>query len=342
MRNRKYNMKEIAILILLSSLFFQCTNRDNEYSEQEKAEDKLYKPVIKGDWAHIFNPNETRSEIDTTWYTNDHCFIKGSDNKWHAYGIIGHKPIDPWKGETKFFHISTDSLTSNHWEDHDYALKAKEGVEKVLWAPHIFLEDGIYNMFYNAGNLHENAANFASWGTLHKAVSTDMFSWKRHEFNPLFSGPGHARDSFLMKYKEKYFYYYTGTVNSVDLRSTVMLRTGSDLAHWSGPRIVHIEPPYGHWGGNTESPVVINYMGKFYLFICYASEYNRILVYWSNDPTDFPKENFLCELNAHAPEIIDGREKGWFISNTGWDKKGLFLASLIWEEIKEKNNIENK
>ncbi|MGQ1788179.1 hypothetical protein [Saccharicrinis sp. GN24d3] len=52
-------------------------------------------PQIVGEWKHIFNPNDTRSAIDTTWYTNDHCFAKGPEGKWHAYGIIGHKPINP-------------------------------------------------------------------------------------------------------------------------------------------------------------------------------------------------------------------------------------------------------
>jgi len=288
---------------------------------------------------HLFNPNNARAETGLNWYTNDHCFIKGSDGKWHAYGIIGWLPIDPWGVENNLFHISADSLISDNWEEHNYALTAKEGVEKVLWAPHVFYKDGVYNMFYNAGNLHANADSFASWGTLHKATSTDMFNWKRHEFNTLFGGPGHARDSYLMKYKGVYYYYYTGTVNSVDLRSTVMLRTGPDLDHWSGPGIVHIEPPFGYWGGNAESPFVVNYKGRFYLFICYASEYNRTLVYWSDNPTDFPNENFVCELNVHAPEIIDGGDEGLFISNTGWDKKGLFLAKLRWEELKENNKL---
>lgn len=85
------------------------------------------KPEIASEFVHIFNPNDTRSKEDTTWYTNDHCFIKGDDGTWHAYGIIGHHPVDPWKGETRFFHITASSIKQAKWEDHDYALTANPG-----------------------------------------------------------------------------------------------------------------------------------------------------------------------------------------------------------------------
>ncbi|RYG30493.1 MAG: hypothetical protein EOO01_36635, partial [Chitinophagaceae bacterium] len=169
------------------------------------------KPEIAGSFVHIFNPNETRFAEDTTWYTNDHCFAKGPDGSWHAYGIIGHKPIDPWKGETRLFHISASSIFQKKWKDHDYALTALPGKERVLWAPHIIREKDTWYMFYNIGNLQENAPDYGSWGQLSMATSKDMFTWKRHERNPLFSDPGHARDSYILKYKDKFYYYYTRT-----------------------------------------------------------------------------------------------------------------------------------
>ncbi len=321
----------LMILFLCTGCSLKEEKSENEGATATKMNYQI--PVVKGKWKHIFNPNDTRHEEDTTWYTNDHCFVKGPDSNWHAYGIIGHKPINPWTGEDKFFHISSDVLFSDNWEDHDYALRAKKDVERVLWAPHVIKEAHHYSMFYNAGNLQENAPSYASWGTLHKATSKDMFQWKRHAFNPLFSDPGHARDSYLMNYNGEYYYYYTRTYSEVDLRSCVAVRKGPDTDHWSGPKIVHIQPFEVDWGGDAESPTVIYKDGLFYLFICLAmTEYNLTHVYWSDDPMDFPIENLVTTIEIHAAEVIDTGDQGWYISNTGWDKKGLYIAKLIWEE----------
>ncbi|RZJ64506.1 MAG: hypothetical protein EOO50_15390 [Flavobacterium sp.] len=293
---------------------------------------KFETPEISGKPIHIYNPNDYKFAEDTTWYTNDHCFAKGPDGSWHAYGIIGHKPIDPWKGETKFFHASSKSLTQTKWADHDYALTALPGKERVLWAPTIIKEKDTYYMFYNIGNQQENAPDYSSWGNLCLATSKDMFMWTRHENNPLFSDAGHARDSYVMKYKGKFFFYYTRTFTEVDQRSSVALRTGPDLLHWSGPEVVHVQPLKNHYGGDAESSFVIEKNGLFYMFICRANtNYNRTDVYWSDNPENFPIENFVTQLPIHAGELIFDEKDGWFISNTGWDKKGLYLVGLSWK-----------
>ena len=288
-------------------------------------------PEIAGDFVHVFNPNDMRSD-GKTWYTNDHSFIKGNDGKWHAYGIIGYYPVKPWKTETNFFHISAASLKQKKWKEHEYAMTAKPGVERVLWAPHVIYENDKYYMFYNVGNMQENAPHYASWGQLSLATSENLHDWERHNRNPLFSDPGHARDSYILKYQDKYYFYYTRVVTETDLRSAVAVRTGPDLLHWSGPKIAHIQPYEVDWGGDAESPFVIHKDGLFYLFVCKAmSDYNQTDVYWSLDPENFPLDNFVCTLPVHAAEVIYDKKDGWFISNTGWDKKGLYIAPLRWK-----------
>jgi len=32
--------------------------------------------------------------------------------------------------------------------------------------------------------------------------------------------------------------------------------------------------------------------------------YDKSHVYWSEDPLDFPRENFVAELETHAPEVV--------------------------------------
>lgn len=322
----------IAMVLGLSLIPLGCHQNSKKTETTKETTFRVETPEISGEWQHIFNPNDTRSEIDTTWYTNDHSFAKGPDGKWHAYGIIGHKPINPWTGENKLFHISADSISQLTWEDHDYALKAKPGVERVLWAPHIYQEDDKSYMFYNIGNLQEKAPYYASWGQLCMAESDDMFNWKRHEFNPLFSDPGHARDSFVFKDNGIYYFYYTRTFNEVDTRSSVAVRTSPDLKHWSGPKIVHTQPYEADWAGDAESPFIVKRNGLYYLFVCRAlTDYNETHVYWSKDPLNFPIENLVTSLPLHAPEVIKVNESEWYISNTGWDKKGLYLAKMKWK-----------
>ncbi|MBE7178386.1 MAG: family 43 glycosylhydrolase [Mucilaginibacter polytrichastri] len=288
-------------------------------------------PQISGDFVHIFNPNDSRSAEDTTWYTNDHCFAKAPDGTWHAYGIIGHKPIDPWKGETRLFHASGKSLTKGGWKDNGDALTALPGKERVLWAPFIIKKQDTWYMFYNTGNMQPNAPEYSSWGNLCVATSNDLYTWQRHDRNPLFSDAGHARDSYILKQNGKFYYYYTRTYSEVDQRSTVAMREGPDLLHWSGPKPVHVQPLKNHYGGDAESSFVIERNGIFYLFICRANtHYNRTDVYWSKDNEDFPLANFVCQLPVHAAEVIYDAKEGWFISNTGWDKKGLYVAPLKW------------
>ncbi|KJF45377.1 family 43 glycosylhydrolase [Draconibacterium sediminis] len=321
----------ITLSLLVGFLFTSCDSGNNRTETVETR--RVKKPVITGEWKHIFNPNDTRSDIDTTWYTNDHCFVKGADGKWHGYGIIGHKPINPWTGETRFFHISAKMFDQDKWDDHDYALETKPGVERVLWAPHVFHESDsdTWHMFYNIGNRQKNAPNYASWGQLCRADSKDMFNWERYPLNPLFSDPGHARDSYILKDENIYYYYYTRTFDEVDLRSCVAVRTSPDLQHWSGPKIVHTQSFECDWGGDAESPFVVKKDGLFYLFICRAmTEYNQTHVYWSETPDEFPVENFVCELPTHASEVIKVSDNEWYISNTGWDKKGVYIAKLEW------------
>jgi len=317
-------MKKMSITMLTIAFTF-C---QHAMAQQEKS---FETPYIKGSVVHIFNPNDTRSKEDTTWYTNDHSFVRGVDGIWHAYGIIGHHPIRPWGGETRFFHITSGSLMQRKWKDKGYAMSVKEGKERVLWAPHVIKDKNAFYMFYNIGNMQKDAPNYASWGQLCMAKSDNLVDWERYQLNPLFSDPGHARDSYVMKYKSKYYYYYTRTYNEVDHRSVVAVRTGPDLLHWGGPKIVHIQPYVVDWGGDAESPFVVHRNGIFYLFICRAmTQYNQTDVYWSKDPENFPEKNLVCSLPIHAAEIIYDKKEGWFISNTGWDKKGLFLAPLEW------------
>ena len=126
----------------------------------ENSSPKVYTPTITSEFQPVFLPNKTRPEREGEWYTNDHCFIQSEDGKWHAYGIIGKKPANPWNGEKNLFHASSDSLMAD-WEEHDYALTVDPAIDRVLWAPHAIRKGDTYYMYYAGGNLQENAPTYA-------------------------------------------------------------------------------------------------------------------------------------------------------------------------------------
>lgn len=304
---------------------------------------KVYTPTITGKWRHIFNPNLTKfterikRKNRGKWYTNDHCFMKDKDGLWHSYGIIGYKRFGlafSWIIEQNLFHITASSLNSDSWEEHDYIITADRNKgERHAWAPHSLYWNGKYYIYYAVGDLRRFSWMLPSYGKIHCAVSEDAYNWKLDERNPVVAAPGCARDPNILYSKGKFYMYYTCNNNELDHISSVAVKVSKDLGYWTPPKLVHQQPKTLGWLANdTESPFVVEYKGLYYMFLCTAlQKYNCTKVYWSKNPEWFPLKNYVCELETHASEIIFDEMEGWFISNTGWDKKGLFLATLEWQ-----------
>jgi glycosyl hydrolase family 32 len=305
---------------------------------------KFEVPKISSEWKHLYDPNKSKFEKRFTrsnrnkWYTNDHCIVKGTDGKWHGYGIIGYKVMGlalPWKIETNLFHISSSDLFKEDWEEHDYALTIDPSRdERFLWAPHCIIRDNNFEMFYARGSRKFLSYLLPSIGNINKATSQDGFNWERSEENPVISDTGNARDPFVLRYNDKFLIYYTTTHKRKDQKSCVAVSESNDLIHWENTKVCNIQNKGVWFAGNTESPFVVLKDGIFYLFVCVAlgrGKYHNTKVYWSENPLNFPEENHVCDLHTHESEIIHDPKEGWFISNTGWDKKGLYLAKLDWK-----------
>ncbi len=290
-------------------------------------------PRIVGDWTHIYDPNPTKDHHVGDWYTNDHCFVRADDGMWHAFGITGWRPPDCWANEQQIFHASGPSLDAGLWTEHAYALvNDRAHGERYLWAPYIFRKGDTYHMFYAGGNLHPDAESFCAYCGIHMATSTDLFTWARHDRNPLFVDCGNTRDPYVLEVDGRYLLYYTRTFNEIDHRSCIAVRESPDLVHWSGPATTHVQPLATHFAGDAESPMILPYAGRYYLFLCLAcTGYHTTRVFVSDDPTDFPIDQQVAELEAHAPEILhDPATDQWHISTTGWDRQGLYTAPLVW------------
>ncbi len=70
------------------------------------------------------------------------------------------------------------------------------------------------------------------------------------------------------------------------------------------------------------------YESFFYLFVCRAAaSYRDTRVYVSETPLSFSRE--IARLPVHAAEVVQDGDN-WFITDTGWDKDGLYAAPLEW------------
>ncbi|WP_460686391.1 family 43 glycosylhydrolase [Niabella aquatica] len=292
-------------------------------------------PVITiGEFEKIFD--QSIGEKDK-WYINDHCFIRADDGKWHMIGITGRDAPNPWD-ESNFAHAVADSL-AGMWKKKKYALSVRNDLdETVLWAPHIVKANDMYYMFYCGG--HADHRRYQ----INLATSSDLYEWKRYAGNPLLMDGYDARDPFIFRdaVNERWIMYYTATSKPEGGRRVVAAKVSNDLINWSQDRYVVFKDPVdkGTWGGNTESPVIIQRGDWYYLFIGPGASYKTTKVYRSRDPFNWDMEDEVAELEAHAAEIFQSNDK-WYISHCGLKQGGLYLAPLTWhddveEKLKEK------
>lgn len=297
---------------------------------QQQPEQQVKRPLLSsGKLVKIFDQSVGTTE---SWYINDHAFIKGPDGKWHMFGITGRDSVKPWD-ESNFAHAVADSITGK-WTKRPYALTVrKELNETVLWAPHIIKHDGLYYMYYCGG--HPDHHRYQ----LNLATSKDLEEWTRYSGNPLFMDGYDGRDPFVFydEPKKRWIMYYDATSKPEGGTHIVAARTSTDLISWSKDRYVVFRDTAekGTWGGNTESPVVIQRGDWYYLFIGPGASYVDTKVYRSRDLFNWDIEDDVATLNAHAAEII--YEKGkWYISSCGLFRGGLYLAPLTWHDEKDK------
>lgn len=296
-----------------------------------QAQQSEKKPLITiGKFEKIFD--QSIGENDT-WYINDHCFIQAGDGQWHMIGITGREAPHPWD-ESNFAHAVAESLTGK-WEKKKYALRVRPDLnETVLWAPHIVKHNDLYYMFYCGG--HPDHRKYQ----INLAVSNDLYEWKRYAGNPIFMDGYDARDPFIFRdeINNRWIMYYTATSKPEGGYRIVAAKISYDLLNWSQDRYVVFKDltDKGTWGGNTESPIVIQREDCYYLFIGPGPNYKTTKVYRSRDPFNWDIEDEVAVLEAHAPEIIQYKDK-WYISHCGLKQGGLYLAPLYWhDELEEK------
>ncbi len=286
-------------------------------------------PGISGEYSHIYEPepdvfpgpdseNLKAGQLIEDWIPNDHTFVKDPEGRWHAFGITGPETPKNHEAEWQAFHIVSepgpvgDLMNREAWTEHPKVLPASErpGERKDLWAPFVVERNGLYHMFYGPCEMR-------------RAVSEDLFEWRPR--GAVFEQEGHARDPWIVDIGDLWHMVY---VAGTDL----YVRTSRDLKEWSADPVKVFSMPRP---GSPESPMLVEYEGLYYLFwTIYDGQNgpydNRTYVYCSDDPLDFSQSQELTMLSAHAPELINDSGQ-WFISSVERPRRGLSLASLVWE-----------
>jgi hypothetical protein len=269
---------------------------------------------------------ETRNESPVR-YINDHTFIKAADGTWHMFGItanagpLGQGP-DSGK-EDSFAHVVAPALTGP-WTPQPDVMHVDPSYfgEDHVWAPHVIESGGTYYMFYAAG-VGANAA-------INLATSTNLSTWTRLPSGPLFRDGLEARDPFVARIGNEWVMYYCASETPAGGRHIVAYRKSSDLIHWGERGIAYTDPTStSNTIALTESPVVVQHDGKYFLFIGPRGGYVGTDVYRSVDPFHFESSGYAGHFYAHAPEVIED-DGNWWVSAAGWFQYGIELAPLEW------------
>ncbi len=279
--------------------------------------------VTAGEFTKIYDPSVGE---ETPWYINDHCFVRGADGVWHLFGITHDEPQNPME-EKNFAHATSPRLTASPWTKQPFALTADPAHrEVVLWAPHVIQHDGLYYMFYVAGDRDHRKFK------IHLATSPDLKTWTRHPKNPMVVDGYDARDPFVTRIGDRWVMYYTATERPRGGHHIVAYRTSADLVTWGERKIAFTDPTSGTWGGPTESPFIVQ-RGKFYyLFIGPRGHYVGTDVFRSTDPFHWTPADKVGHIRAHAAEVIRDEDGRWYVSRAGWGQGGVSLAPLTWHD----------
>lgn len=293
-------------------------------------------PFITGSYVHIYDPQgdvfpgpDTRDLKAGTyypsWQPNDHCFIKGLDQRWHAFGIT-HPESGPGKGRHQGEYVSFHAVSSGQtfessfkprgWADKPKVLPPAQrpGESISMHSPTIVKHENCYKMIYGPCPFR-------------LAISEDLSAWTPK--GPINIHEKSGRDPSLFLSGDTYYLVYCAG-------NEVKAATSKNLTDWSEPVAIFKGELASY---QCESPTLISHNGMFYLFWCLWDTANkngngydeRSFVYCSNNPLDFHGRPPLAEFLSHAPEIFQDEEQNWYISSAQYPTRGISVARLAWK-----------
>ncbi|HTB84003.1 MAG TPA: family 43 glycosylhydrolase [Candidatus Sulfotelmatobacter sp.] len=281
--------------------------------------------VTCGDFVKIYDPGVGENE---KWYINDHCFIRDEHGLWHLFGITRQEPARPME-EIHFAHATATTLLQQPWDKQPFALDVATNApwnEVHLWAPDVIYHNGLYYMYYCAGDKDHSKYK------IHLATSPDLGTWLRSPKNPMVVDGFDARDPYILRVSNKWVMYYCATSKPERGNHVVACVTSDDLLTWTNRQIVFTDPTIGTSAGPTESPFVVQHGDSWYLFIGPRDGYDGTDVFVSRDPFHWDIADKVGHFPAHAAEIVRDTDGKWYISRAGWGRGGVYLAPLVWKD----------
>lgn len=299
----------------------------------------MFAPKIDGGYVLVYKPEAGVYSGPSTahykqgltysdWRPNDHTFIKGRDGRWHCFGITKpeHAP-----GETGFheaegtaFHAVAPAgvFARAAFRPGAFVDRTKLTVGDCGHAPFAFEEGGAYHIVGSK---------------LGHATSPDLDNWSDRG---KLGVKGLGRDPYVLLLNGVYHLYRCANMDGVSLV------TSKDFLTWTEPVIV-FKPAIAT--RQTESPSVIPYAGRYYLFWCLWDNEDpticdkgakpgycaRTFVYCSDKADDFRNAPLVAQLPSHAPEVFQDEQGQWYVSSADYPATGVQVARLKWEDFRD-------
>ena len=303
-------------------------------------------PRIEGKWWRISgNPDLGRFTTDRQQPV-DFAIWRAADGTWQLWSCIRSTA---YPGGTRlFYRWEARRLTDRDWRPMGIAMTSETRlgeVEGMLQAPYVMRYHGRYLMFYGVGD-HIALATSRDGKLFQRRL---LPSGKVGMFTDGFG----TRDPMTIRLNGMFYAYYSANPGSASdasdssapnrrpsrlLPNADMLRTSSDLLHWSDARIVAEGGEAGEGSSSAECPFVYHDKGSGYFYLFRTQHYGEnaeTRVYRSKDPANFgvdDNRDLVEVLPVAAPEIVELHGQlyiaallpnlaGIRVAKLGWDRK---------------------
>jgi hypothetical protein len=301
---------------------FGFTNSQNQFIPV--LEGQSWQVTTMPNLGELNGPNLNKQDIV------DHGFIEAANGKWQLWacirGTAAGRILYRWEA---------DSLTQRIWEEKGIALRSdtvwgeQAAPQERLQAPHFMKIGDKYYCFYNSKEVRV-------------LTSPDGENYTRlpdgRGANCLYHANGvcTGRDVMVLKDDSLYYLYSTITYSMTGdwNESYIIVRTSTDLKHWSDYTVVSEGGKAGNGPVSAESPFVVKINNLYYLFRASSITF-KTYVYCSETPYNFGVNNdskMVAELPLKAPELIQWKGQ-WYISDLA-DFRGIRMFKLKWEKVR--------
>ncbi len=313
-------------------------------AQNAKAADTVLVPKIEGAWWQVAGSPDLGQYTTDKQQPVDFAIWQAADGSWQIWSCIRATSYPGWT--RLLYRWEARKLTDHDWKPMGIVMTSDISlgeVEGMLQAPYVMRAQGQYVMFYGTGD------------QIALATSKDGKSFQRRVPSNgnvgMFSDGFGTRDPMTIRVGQSYYTYYSanpGTMfdahdPSATNRASVhmmpnadLVRTSTDLRHWSASRIVAQGGEAGVGPSTAECPFVYYEKTSGYYYLFRTQHYGanaETRVYRSKDPKDFGvnDDSHLVEtMPVAAPEIFESRGQLYMAALLP-SLKGIQIAKLVFE-----------